>query len=210
MKLRSEKTDFMKFAILLAVFIIIGVLSVAAQNTANLGFYTKSTQINTSGLYVLGGWAVANIAGGAIGWANSTGSAKYFHQMNVFWNTVNLGIAGFALYNNLNTDISLLSADEMLSKHTKTENLYLINAGLDVVYIGTGLLLKHFSTTNPNKQDLLKGYGNSVILQGSFLMAFDLIMWGIQRNHRLDFLKNTEFSFLQFENFSQLAVVIRF
>ena len=123
----------MKFAILLAVFIIIGVLSVAAQNTANLGFYTKSTQINTSGLYVLGGWAVANIAGGAIGWANSTGSAKYFHQMNVFWNTVNLGIAGFALYNNLNTDISLLSADEMLSKHTKTENLYLINAGLDVV-----------------------------------------------------------------------------
>jgi hypothetical protein len=63
---------------------------------------------------------------------------------------------------------------------------------------------------NLKKQDLLKGYGNSVILQGGFLMIFDLVMWGIQRNHRLEFLKNTEFSFLQFDNFSQMAIVIRF
>jgi hypothetical protein len=161
-------------------------------------------------MYVLGGWAVANIAGGAIGWASSTGSAKYFHQMNLFWNTVNLGIAGFALYNNLTDDISLLSSDEMLLKHRKTENLYLINAGLDVVYIGTGFLLKHLSASNLNKQDLLKGYGNSIILQGGFLMIFDLIMWGIQRNHRLDFLNGAEFSFIQQENFSQIAIMLRF
>jgi collagenase-like PrtC family protease len=58
----------------------------------------------------------------------------------------------------------------MMAKHVKTENLYLINAGLDVVYIGTGFLLKHFSINNLNKQNLLKGHGNSVILQGGFLM----------------------------------------
>jgi len=200
----------MKQSLLIFSLLIIGVLPIFGQDSGMTDFYINSNQINTSGMYVLGGWAVANIAGGAIGWANSNGSAKYFHQMNVFWNTVNLGIAGFALYNSFNTDISMLSADEMLSKHIKTENLYLINAGLDVVYIGTGFLLKHLSTKNLNKQDLLKGYGNSVILQGGFLMAFDLIMWGIQRNHRLEFLKNTEFSFLQFDNFSQLAIVIRF
>jgi hypothetical protein len=200
----------LKQLILIISILLIGTYPIFGQDAAMTDFYIKSNQINTTGMYILGGWAVSNIAGGAIGWANSTGSAKYFHQMNVFWNTVNLGIAGFALYNNLNADISLLSADEMLSKHIKTENLYLINAGLDVVYIGTGFLLKHFSTKNLNKQDLLKGYGNSVILQGGFLMAFDLIMWGIQRNHRLEFLKNTEFSFLQFDNFSQLAIVIHF
>jgi hypothetical protein len=79
-----------------------------------------------------------------------------------------------------------------------------------VVYIGTGFLLKHLSTNSLNKQDLLKGYGNSVILQGGFLMAFDFIMWRIQRSNRLDFLQNAEFSFIQQENFSQLAILIRF
>ena len=200
----------MKLIFLTLLFVLCTFSLVFAQEIEIIDFYKKSNQINSTGMYVLGGWAVANIAGGAIGWASSTGSAKYFHQMNLFWNTVNLGIAGFALYNNLTDDISLLSSDEMLLKHTKTENLYLINAGLDVVYIGTGFLLKHLSVSNLNKQDLLKGYGNSIILQGGFLMIFDLIMWGIQRNHRLDFLNGAEFSFIQQENFSQIAIMLRF
>ena len=200
----------MKVTFLTTLLVIAAFSLVYSQEIGAGDFYTTSTKINTTGMYVLGGWAVANIAGGAVGWANSTGSAKYFHQMNLFWNTVNLGIAGFALYNNLTDDISLLSSDEMLLKHTKTENLYLINAGLDVVYIGTGFLLKHLSVSNLNKQDLLKGYGNSIILQGGFLMIFDLIMWGIQRNHRLDFLNGAEFSFIQQENFSQIAIMLRF
>lgn len=200
----------MKQSLLTLGFLIFGVLLVAGQDLESISFYTKSNQINTTGMYVLGGWAVANIAGGAIGWANSTGSAKYFHQMNLFWNTVNLGIAGFALFNSFNTDILMLSPEEMLLKHTKTENLYLINAGLDVLYVGTGFLLKRLSVNNLKKQDLLKGYGNSIILQGGFLMIFDLIMWGIQRNHRLDFLNGAEFSFFQHENYSQLAILLRF
>ena len=200
----------MRAAILTLLFVLFSISLVFSQEIGAIDFYTKSNQINTSGMYVLGGWAVANIAGGAIGWANSTGSTKYFHQMNLFWNTVNLGIAGFALYNSFNTDISMLSPDEMLAKHVKTENLYLINAGLDVVYIGTGFLLKHLSVSNIKRQDLLKGYGNSIILQGGFLMIFDLIMWGVQRNHRLDFLNGAEFSFTQQENFSQLTVLLGF
>ena len=200
----------MKLILLMWGFIFFGFLMLAGQNTESFAFYNKSNQINTTGMYVLGGWAVANIAGGVVGWSNSTGSAKYFNQMNLFWNTVNLGIAGFALYNNLTDDISLLSSNEMLLKHRKTENLYLINAGLDVVYIGTGFLLKHLSVSNLNKQDLLKGYGNSIVLQGGFLMIFDLIIWGIQRNHRLDFLNGAEFSFIQQENFSQIAIMLRF
>jgi hypothetical protein len=200
----------MKQTLLIFSLLFIGILPIFGQDSGMTDFYIKSNKINTSGMFILGGWAVSNMAVGAIGWANSKGTAKYFHQMNFFWNSVNLGIAGFALYSNLNTDVSLLSAEEMITKHIKTENLYLINAGLDVVYIGTGFLLKHLSTKNLNKQDLLKGYGNSVILQGGFLMAFDLIMWGIQRNHRLDFLKNADLSFMQHENFSHLAVVIQF
>jgi len=200
----------MRVAILTLLFAIVAFSLAFAQESETIDFYRKSNQINSTGMYVLGGWAVANIAIGAIGWSNSTGSSKYFHQMNLFWNTVNLGIAGFVLYNNFNTDISMLSPDEMMARYVKTENLYLINAGLDVVYIGTGFLLKHLSNTNLNKQDLLKGYGNSVILQGGFLMIFDLIMWGVQRNQRLDFLNGAEFSFIQQENISQLTILLRF
>ena len=200
----------MRVAILTLLFAIVAFSLAFAQESETIDFYRKSNQINSTGMYVLGGWAVANIAFGAIGWSNSTGSSKYFHQMNLFWNTVNLGIAGFVLYNNFNTDISMLSPDEMMARHVKTENLYLINAGLDVVYIGTGFLLKHLSNTNLNKQDLLKGYGNSVILQGGFLMIFDLIMWRVQRNQRLDFLNGAEFSFIQQENISQLTILLRF
>lgn len=200
----------MKQSILTLGFLIFGVLLVAGQDLESISFYTKSNQANTTGMYVLGGWAVANIVGGAVGWANSSGSSKYFHQMNLFWNTVNLGIAGFALFNSFSADILMLSPEEMLLKHTKTENLYLINAGLDVLYVGTGFLLKQLSINNLKKQDILRGYGNSIILQGGFLMIFDLIMWGIQRNQRLDFLNGVEFSFFQHENYSQLAILLRF
>ena len=200
----------MKLILLTSVFIFFGFLIVAGQNTESLAFYTKSKQINTTGMYVLGGWAIANIAGGAVGWANSGGSAKYFHQMNLFWNTVNLGIAGFALYNNLNSSISGLTDSMIMQKHIKTENLYLINAGVDVLYIGTGFLLKHLSTNSAKRKDILFGYGNSVVVQGGFLLVFDLIMWLVQHNHRLDILANASFSFQQNLDFKEIALAIRF
>ena len=199
-----KKSFFATLLLLLAVSVVFG------QQTDVSGFYQTSIKTNTTGMYVLGGWAIANIAGGAVGWASSTGSNRYFHQMNLFWNTVNLGIAGFALYNNLNSSISGLTDSMMMQKHVKTENLYLINAGLDVLYIGTGFLLKHLSTNNLKRKDMLFGYGNSVIVQGSFLLVFDLIMWGIQHNHRLDFLANTSFSFQQNFDFKEFALAIRF
>lgn len=200
----------MKKYFLASLIILLAVSTLFAQHTDISGFYQTSVKTNTTGMYVLGGWAIANIAGGAVGWANSNDSIKYFHQMNLFWNTVNLGIAGFALYNNLNSSILGLTDSMMMRKHIKTENLYLINAGLDVLYIGTGFLLKHFSTNSAKRKDMLFGYGNSVIVQGGFLLVFDLIMWAVQHNHRLDFLANASFSFQQNIDFKEIALSIRF
>lgn len=159
-------------------------------------------------MYILGTWAVANLVSGGWGWSQTTGQTKYFHQMNFFWNTVNLSIAGIALYGNLNSDISILSSARMVEKHTKTENLYLINAGLDVLYMGTGFLLKHLATQKQNRHDLLKGYGNSVILQGGFLFIFDLVMWKIQHHHRLNFIQNLSFIGLPEISGFQLAFTV--
>lgn len=151
-------------------------------------FYTGSLRISTTGMYILGSWALANIAAGAYGWATSAGDMKYFGQMNLFWNVINLSIAGFALYGNYNTDFSVMSGQELLAKHLKTENILLINSALDVGYIGAGFLMRHLSAGSAKREDLLKGYGNSVIMQGAFLLVFDLVLYGILRDHRMDFM----------------------
>lgn len=197
----------MKKWILSGIFAVFFCFIAGAQDDYNT-FYTKSLSTNNTGMYILGSWAVANMVAGGYGWSQTTGQTKYFHQMNLFWNTVNLSIAGIALYSNLTTSFADLSAAQMLEKHTKTENLYLINAGLDVLYIGTGFLLKHLATQKPKRHDLLKGYGNSVILQGGFLFVFDLVMWKIQHNHRLNFIQNLSFDVLPEISGFQLALII--
>lgn len=169
-------------------------LPIVYGQSAYSDFHEKSSAVNKTGMYILGGWAIANIAGGAIGWANTSGPTMRFHQMNLFWNTVNLSIAGFALYNSIQNNAAALTPVEILQSHRKIENLYLINAGLDVLYVGTGFYLKHLSSKKTKKEDLLLGYGNSLVLQGAFLFVFDAIMWGIQRNNRLDFIENLNLS----------------
>ena len=142
-------------------------------------FEEASLAANNAGMYVLGGWALANMAAGAYGWAAFEGEKKYFSQMNLFWNVVNLSIAGFALYSSYSTDVSLMSEGELLARHLKTEKLFLINSGLDVGYMGAGLLMRRLSANSEKRGDLLKGYGNAVILQGGFLLVFDMVMYFI-------------------------------
>lgn len=177
---------------LILLFLILAV-PVFGQDSY-VDYYGKSLRINNIGMSVLGGWALANISVGAYGWSQQSGQRAYFHQMNLFWNTVNLTIAGVALYSNLTDDYALLSGNELLEKQLKIQRLYLINGALDVGYIATGFLLKYLAPRYPKNELRLRGYGNSVILQGSFLFVFDLIMYGLQRSHRTDFLQQLSFS----------------
>ena len=156
-------------------------------------FYRQSLEISNIGMGVLGGWAVANMTVGAYGWSQQTGQAAYFHQMNLFWNTVNLTIAGLSLNGNLRRDVSPYSDTELVEMQLKSQRLYLINGALDVAYAGMGFLLRHLSTRYPEHGPRLRGYGNSVILQGAFLFVFDLAMYGLQRNHRNNYLKQISF-----------------
>jgi hypothetical protein len=171
------------------VLLVFGFVTLSGQGSFN-EFFKTSMSTNKTGMYVLGGWAVANLATGAYGWANTIGSTRYFHQMNFFWNTINLGIAGFSFYSAAQMTPLRMSPQELMEAHNRFENLYLINAGLDIAYMGTGLLLRHLSGNSQKRPDQLMGYGNSVILQGGFLFLFDGVMYLVQRNHRLDFLED--------------------
>ena len=185
------KFSFLSFLILFGIFLFHH-CSFAQANYCS--FCEQSIKTTNTGMIILGVWATANLAIGAYGWSIYSGQQKYFNQMNFFWNTVNLTIAGIALYNNNDIDCRALTPDNILSRNEDTERILLINAALDIGYIGIGLLLRHFSKNSTLRGDLLKGYGNSLVLQGTFLFVFDLCLYGILRNQTLNFLSTIDIS----------------
>lgn len=138
-------------------------------------FNIQRIDLNTKGMYVLGGWAVTNIAVGTAGYFNSTGSRKYLHQMNAAWNVVNLAIAGVALYQYAQADPASLSFSESLSEAQSIENILLLNIGLNVGYMATGGYL--WERGIRKSSDRLTGYGQSLLVQGGFLLLFDSALY---------------------------------
>ena len=67
----------------------------------------------------------------------------------------------------------------------RTEKLYLFNAGLDVAYLATGLYLleKGRNPTAAGSPDRWRGYGQSLLLQGGFLLLFDGFQYATHHRH---------------------------
>ena len=131
---------------------------------------------------VLGGYALANIAAGSIGASQTTGETKAFHQMNVYWNLFNLGIAGVGLIGSRKRAADGETLADAVRQHETMKQVLLVNAGLDVAYVVGGAYLRERAETRPDKADQLRGYGKAVMLQGGFLLAFDAINYLIFKN----------------------------
>jgi hypothetical protein len=145
-------------------------------------FNNQRYQITTTGMEVLGSWGAANIAVGAAGWANSKGGEnKSFYQMNLIWGVANVGAAILGYTGAQNNKDKKLNAEESLASQKKIEKIFLVNGGLDVVYIAAGAFLKHRGDTHNNAE--LKGYGSAIIIQGAFLLLFDGTMYGTHRSN---------------------------
>lgn len=130
----------------------------------------------------LGSYALANITVGSIAAAKSTGETKYFHRMNVYWNLFNLGIAGVGLLGSRQRNADGETLGEAIRQHQNMKQVLLFNAGLDVAYVVGGAYLRERGDAKPDKRNQLRGYGKSVMLQGSFLFAFDLANYFIFKN----------------------------
>jgi len=140
----------------------------------------QSISIQKTGMIVLGSWATLNIFSGTLGFYKSNGNSKYFHQMNAAWNLVNLGIAGFGYRGALNIDSNLNRASS-INKMESFDRLLLVNAGLDILYIGSGILLWNRGISKDSSRMI--GYGKSIILQGGFLFLFDTALYLIHSKH---------------------------
>ncbi len=63
--------------IILSVIFLMAAVTIRAQNGAGT-FGEASMAAGNGGMYVLGGWALANMAAGVYGWATNEGEKKYF------------------------------------------------------------------------------------------------------------------------------------
>ena len=146
-------------------------------------YQSDFNKINENLMLGLGSYAVTNFVAGGIGYATSQDQAtKHFQEMNVMWNIVNFGLA-VPGYLKAKRGGKALTLEEMIKEQKKTETIFLVNDVLDLGYIATGIWMRNEAVNQGNRADMFRGYGNSLILQGSFLLAFDAYAYYLHRNH---------------------------
>ena len=183
----------MKKHLLLSTFLCISFLAISQSNIL-LDFNQNRLQKQKTAMTILGTWAIGNIAAGSILASQQEGEVKYFNQMNAGWNAINLVIAGFGYYGVMRMDAAALDMYGSIEEQYKIQKILLFNAGLDIGYMLGGAYLIERSKNITNKPERLKGFGKSILLQGGFLFAFDLITYFTLAadNERLQLLLSNE------------------
>ncbi len=138
-------------------------------------------KITHESMVVLGAWGAGNLAYSGISINNARGSDKYFHRMNIIWGGVNftVGTLGYLLTKKLDG----LSYSQSLKKQMTVEKIFLLNTGLDIAYIAGGFYLNEKSNSSTANPGRYRGFGKSIILQGSALFLFDGICYLIHQRH---------------------------
>ena len=137
------------------------------------------------GLAVLAAWVLLNLlaSGYRLAHADRRYEPYYFHGMNVAWAFINAGLAFWGFWHLQLTAPAGLRLAELVQAQLFNENLFMLNAGLDVAYIMTGCYLR--ARARAPEQPLpprLLGFGRSLWLQGGFLLVFDGAMWNLLHN----------------------------
>jgi hypothetical protein len=160
-------------------------LTLAAQAQQNMlsDFNLKQESILRIGMFVLGGWAIINILVGSFKLTKATRARRYFYQMNLYWNIVNLLIASLALYNIITTNAEVIELAESVRQHAWIKKILYLNIGLDISYLALGAYLRERSKTSLFKPERLMGWGQSIVLQGVFLFLLDLVLTVMLEHH---------------------------
>lgn len=192
----KSKSMNRKLSFVLALLFLFTLDTLAQQELGD--FNQERLQVNKVGMMVLGGWALANFGTNGVLLSNpSSNEQGHFYRMNIFWNVVNLGLAIPGLRHSLITDPSTLNLAETVGEYHQMGKVLLMNAGLDVAYITGGFLMKEMVKNREGKRDILRGYGRSLILQGGFLLAFDIILYSVlqsKSNQLTDILNHVQLS----------------
>ena len=145
----------------------------------------RRIRLTKYGMGTLLTWAVGNIAVGVAGnIAADDKRIQAFHQGNWGWNVVNLIIGGIGLYNAVTADPAELDYQKTNDAIEGLRLAFVINSVIDCVYISTGAWLweRGLRTDEP----VMTGWGQALVLQGGFLLAFDIVMWVLTLDLKYD------------------------
>ena len=191
--------------LLLFQILLFGSIAVWGQQGMSLTEFNQNRlQKQQTAMTILGTWAIGNMALSGILAGKRSGSDKYFHQMNIGWNVVNLSLAGAGLYSALHADPGSFDLFQTITQQHRFQKILLFKAGLDLGYMAGGAYLMERSRRETGKRaDQFLGFGQSILLQGAFLFVFDLSTYLVmasnneEMQHLLSGLRfsGTQFSF---------------
>jgi hypothetical protein len=144
-------------------------------------YLEKEKKLERNSMIVLTSWGGLNLATGLIGWNTTKGESSYFNQMNASWGLINAGIGTAALL--IHKEKSRTAPSALEASH-RTEKVLLLNTGLDVAYVTAGFLFRSESKNNLENADRFRGFGNSLLMQGGFLLLFDIAQLILHTRHR--------------------------
>lgn len=135
----------------------------------------RRRRLQVGGMSALVTWSGGQMIAGAVGWGVARDPEWVsFHQVNLAWNAVNLGIGVAGLVSGLRDDPAACDLGCTLRGDARFAVTLGINAGLDVGYVATGAWLWERGVRLGD--DRLVGAGRSLVLQGGFLLAFDTVL----------------------------------
>ena len=148
----------------IAAFLPLAICSAASPSD-------EAVALEKTAMTTLAAWGGSNLLAGSAGWLFSDDPKNQaFHAMNAGWGAVNLGlaVAGNA------TNRKQTSEHKRKERWLRLPSIFAFNAGLDVAYISAGAWLWH--TGVDGNDPTREGWGQSLVIQGSALMIFDLVM----------------------------------
>jgi len=139
------------------------------------------TQCTRNGMLTFTTWTGVNLIGSTVGYFTTEGELKHFFEMNVYFNAINAAIAVPGMITAFRAKRTGLDFQQTVKEVQNTKVVYLVNGVLDISYITAGFWLRE-AGNNPSRsegdQTRFKGFGSSLIMQGSFLLIYDFIAYG--------------------------------
>ena len=170
--------------ILIFVLLILN-LNQKINSQDSLSFHKDFYKTQQNSLLLLSSWSVGNLALSPFlgnnfkvlrnNFVGDVSSNDYFHQMNFNWNLINAGICGVSHFLVHRDSRKPWNLNDISNRKSKAEKSITFNMGLDILYVITGFVLNQTANESKGNLNINKGYGNSLMIQGGYLLLYDAI-----------------------------------
>jgi hypothetical protein len=167
----------------LSLFIFFSIISHLSFSQTTLDEINNTRcKHSLNGMTAFSVWTGGNLISGTVGALTTSGELQHFFEMNIYFNIINAGIAIPGLVNAIRAQSEGLSFEQTVKESQKVKSVFLVNGFLDFTYVTAGFLMReigHNNSHNKSIENRLLGYGDSFIMQGSFLLLFDFIEFAV-------------------------------